>query len=157
MSDLKNIVLNKMPTVQYPVGENLVQANDCTKMLAKALEDYLAVNELSTENVVLVGTGSSGLILSTFLSSHLPVKKIWHIKKENEVSHSHDDTIDIDTTDILVFVDDFTASGATYRRVAARVIDLVKRPIDIAAFAGYGYRYAMRDFAPKVVISNNNE
>lgn len=140
-------------TSRYPIGSNINQNHDNIKILAKELNKYLKISHINTANIILVGTGSSGIILCTLLHLYLPDSEIVHVKKNGEESHSHHTDLWTDFSGkTLIFVDDFMCSGSTYMRVYKEVKGM-GLTISIACFLGTAHPYIIDEYPVDVVLA----
>lgn len=104
----------------YPVGANLASA----KSFGNAVGNKIGIWAFgrAPERCSVVGQGSSGLILSTYASEALlkagARPSIYHVRKQGE--NSHDRILRDDGYrggNKLIVVDDFIASGDTFRNI----------------------------------------
>lgn len=105
---------------EYPVGANLASA----KSFGNAMGNKVGVWVFgrAPEKCSVVGQGSSGLILATYMAEAMlkagARPSIYHVRKQGEVSHDRvlrDDGYRAGNK--IVVVDDFIASGETFRNI----------------------------------------
>lgn len=94
----------------YPVGDDIQVAKNTAREMAEGIKAAFP-----TENICLVGRGSSGLILSSLISMFIPVLQIINIKKDGE--SSHDTQAAYNETYTYIVVDDFLSTGATLQAI----------------------------------------
>ena len=108
---------------EYPPQQNMRQLGNNARQMGKTI-----IRLCNGREVVLVGTGSSGLAIATSVATHYPNMSVMYIRKPNEKSHGrmHEMAPEV-VNDIhefgsrkdymYIFVDDFTCEGSTMARV----------------------------------------
>lgn len=105
---------SNMERCDYPVGDNMPDALRLAKQMVAGIKKATKEDDI----IVLIGRGSSGLILCTFIASLMPITKVIHIKKEGEQSHSTQSTSVPNPQDKsikYILVDDFASTGTTIK------------------------------------------
>ena len=90
--------------------------NNLDQVVEAASEDLMKVANVDT----LVGTGFSGAVVVPYLAARLGLNFVL-VRKPGDDSHHGRDCLVGNLGERWVFVDDFISSGATRRRVVAKV------------------------------------
>lgn len=111
---MKQIKLSKCIQA-YPVGENIKSYFDPCKEVAEIIE-----KEFPNKSITFWCRGSSGAMISALVCQHLDNVNIFHVKKENEISHYSS----IDRyNEINIIIDDLMASGSTVECIYQKMIE----------------------------------
>lgn len=121
---------NAIPTLHYPIGDNILIDLPIIDKLIKALLEY-GKEDLENNNTInLIGKGSSGSILCTIFMLHLKevykekIINIVYIKKPGENSHSNYISPSVLSSGLNIFIDDFMATGSTLRASHNKMINI---------------------------------
>jgi adenine/guanine phosphoribosyltransferase-like PRPP-binding protein len=108
----------------YSFGQRPELMHEWARDTAKLVRKF--ARSKKTKSVVLCYTGMSGISHAVALSLalyRLPKSKLEvgmvYVRKDNETSHGREVEVSegITENDVFIFVDDFVASGSTYRNV----------------------------------------
>ncbi len=116
-----------------------------TEAVAKLIKEKLVEWKLKTDNVTLVGTGISGVIVVTSVANILG-SPIAIVRKE----HSHS-FFPIESTDDIghyIILDDFIESGSTVRRIV-EIIKARYSNSECLAFFGFDTLKSRHDLGPE--------
>lgn len=121
-------------SLDYPVGDSPMRFVKYAKDLKKVLKKLY-----SGENFSIFCRGSSGaLIAGALVGVGLPVHKIIHVKKLGESSHSGNANPGIKSSDKILIVDDFIASGETVKAIYDYIREKYEdREVEALCIAGY--------------------
>ena len=111
---MKQIKLSKF-IQEYPVGENIKSYFDSCKEVAEIIE-----KEFPNKSITFWCRGSSGAMISALVCQHLGDVNIFHVKKQNEISHYS--SID-HYNEINIIIDDLMASGETVNYIHQKMIE----------------------------------
>lgn len=111
---MKQIKLSKF-IQEYPVGENIKSYFDPCKEVAEIIE-----KEFPNKSITFWCRGSSGAMISALVCQYLDNVNIFHVKKENEISHYS--SIDY-YNEINIIIDDLMSSGSTVDCIYQKMIE----------------------------------
>ena len=111
---MKQIKLSKF-IQEYPVGENIEFYFDPCKEVAEIIE-----KEFPNKSITFWCRGSSGAMISALVCQHLDNVNIFHVKKENEISHyssiNH-------YNEINIIIDDLMSTGSTVNYIYEKMVE----------------------------------
>jgi len=111
---MKQIKLSKF-IQEYPVGENIKSYFDSCKEVAEIIE-----KEFPNKSITFWCRGSSGAMISALVCQHLGDVNIFHVKKQNEISHYSS----IDRyNEINIIIDDLMSSGSTVNYIYEKMVE----------------------------------
>ena len=122
--------------------------------ISKEMAFHIKKRATKDKRVILWCRGSSGAILSGLVSAHMKTKVVLvnHIKKDGENSHSSKFTINsFDKNDINIVIDDFIASGETFREIVKSIKEC-NLSVDGLCFTGQITMELIKETKPKFVI-----
>lgn len=111
---MKQIKLSKF-IQEYPVGENIKFYFNSCKEVAEIIK-----KEFPNKSITFWCRGSSGAMISALVCQHLDDVNIFHVKKENEISHYS--SID-HYNEINIIIDDLMCSGETVDCIYQKMIE----------------------------------
>lgn len=111
---MKQIKLSKF-IQEYPVGENIKSYFDSCKEVAEIIE-----KEFPNKSITFWCRGSSGAMISALVCQHLGDVNIFHVKKENEISHFSSIN---QYNEINIIIDDLMDSGSTVDYIYQKMIE----------------------------------
>lgn len=129
-------------TITYPVGYYL--EGNLSHIDKLCIDTVKHIDNQTRRDVVIYCMGSSGSILSTFLSIKLKQElnitpQIIHLKKDGEKSHGASYTGDFQSCNFNMIIDDFMCSGATLNTIYQKIWNSDDRPMDLVALTGHFY------------------
>ena len=99
----------------YPVGENIKSYFNPCEEVAEIIE-----KEFPNKSITFWCRGSSGAMISALVCQHLGDVNIFHVKKQNEISHYSS----IDRyNEINIIIDDLMSSGSTVEYIYQKMIE----------------------------------
>ena len=100
---------------EYPVGENIKFYFNSCKEVAEIIE-----KEFPNKSITFWCRGSSGAMISALVCQHLGDVNIFHVKKQNEISHYSS----IDRyNEINIIIDDLMSTGETVDCIYQKMIE----------------------------------
>lgn len=100
---------------EYPVGENIKSYFHPCEEVAEIIK-----KEFPNKSITFWCRGSSGAMISALVCQHLGDVNIFHVKKQNEMSHYS--SID-HYNEINIIIDDLMFSGSTVDHIYQKMIE----------------------------------
>lgn len=139
----------KFRDITYPVGDNIIYNLPIIKDMGKKIKSVLIKEKIPFDKRInLICSGSSGAIIAAIISTILCKQykeiNIYHIKKNNEKSHS-DGYKGSDFIGYNIVVDDLISTGKTmfhiFDNIYKSIIDLV-----CVSYIEDSHQYEIRDY-----------
>ena len=142
MSNRMQVIEFEGHGIEYPPTDDMPQLSRNAKNIGNTI-----MRVCDDREVVLIGTGSSGIATATAIATFQPSMNVMFIRKDGENSHGSKHEVSfrvkelMNSTDrkqlLLVFVDDFVCEGHTMARVMDELYSTYKVNLDIVALLGH--------------------
>lgn len=139
--------------MRYPIADNLLINRSIIELLANKLKEVYG----DDKKVVLIGTGSSGAIVGSYIAMTNGYE-YRHVRKQGVSSHGKSDMGIIYKEGMkVVIVDDFMSSGQTLNRIhkeIKHVLENSNKEVDCLCISGVAYAQSLK-FKPKKIVAQN--